>query len=409
VPRVFRNIAALAIVTAFALAPAACGGKGSSGGKDVAATVNGKDITLAEVDRIVNQQAQQQQQQLTTLQQAAARLTVLEKLIERQVLYARAEKEKTVPTDDEVATFVNQQKQQLTAEEWAKGLKDNNLTEEEVRSEARKDLAIRKLQEKVYGKITIRDQEITDFYNTNRARFVNPRGVSISSIVVDPRDNAQDNIRPGETSQDDAKSDAEAAAKVNRLLTQLKSGADFATVARASSEDQSYGNGGDLGFYDEGKLGQAGFPQDLANRFFTTMKVGDITEPIHFPDGRWGIFKLTNRQLENKPLALEDPGVKDQIRQALINQRQQILQVALVSNAMSEVTVANRLAENMLNDPNNLGGNQPVAPGTAATTPAPAATQLATPAASASPAAAAASPAATTAATPAGGATTPQR
>jgi hypothetical protein len=140
------------------------------------------------------------------------------------------------------------------------------------------------------------------------------------------------------------------------------------------------------------------------------MKVGDITEPIHFPDGRWGIFKLTNRQLENKPLALEDPGVKDQIRQALINQRQQILQVALVSNAMSEVTVANRLAENMLNDPNNLGGNQPVAPGTAATTPAPAATQSATPASSSSPAAAAAAtPAATTAATPAGGGATPQR
>ena len=52
--RVFRQIATLALFAAFALALAACGG-GVSGkaGKDVAATVNGKEITLAEVDRIV--------------------------------------------------------------------------------------------------------------------------------------------------------------------------------------------------------------------------------------------------------------------------------------------------------------------------------------------------------------------
>src|SRR5437764_1372554 len=202
VPRVFRQIATLALVATFLFALAACGRGGSGGdhGKDVAATVNGKDIMLSEVDRLVNQQAQGQQ--LSTLQQAAARLQVLDKLIERQVLYQRAEKEKTVPSDDEVTTFVNQQKQKLTAEEWEKSLKENNLTEDEVRDEARKDLAVSKLQDKLYGKITIRDQEITDFYNNNRAQFVNPRGVSLSDIVVDPRDS-------GGLFQDDPKSEAE--------------------------------------------------------------------------------------------------------------------------------------------------------------------------------------------------------
>jgi peptidyl-prolyl cis-trans isomerase SurA len=334
---------------------------------------------------------------------------VLDRLIERQVLYARAEKEKTVPSDDEVATFVNQQRQQVTAEDWEKGLKENSLTEEQVRDEARKDLAIRKLQEKVYGKITIRDQEITDFYNTNRAQFVNPRGVYLSDIVVDAADS-------GGTFRDDAKSDAEATAKIQRLYATLKGGADFADVARASSEDASGTRGGDIGMANEQTLQQYGFPAELISRFFNQMTVGSYTEPIRFADGRWYIFKLTNRQLENKPLTLEDAGVRDQIRQALINQRQQILQAALVSNAMSDVTVANRLAENMLNDPNNLGGNQPVAPGTTASTPAPAATQSATPAASASPAASPAAsattaatprPAATAAATPAGGASRP--
>ena len=155
--RVFRQIATAVLVATILFALAACSrSSGGDHGKDVAATVNGKDIMLSEVDRLVNQQAQGQQ--LSTLQQAAARLQVLDKLIERQVLYQRAEKEKTVPSDDEVTTFVNQQKQKLTAEEWEKSLKENNLTEDEVRDEARKDLAVSKLQDKLYGKITIRDQ-----------------------------------------------------------------------------------------------------------------------------------------------------------------------------------------------------------------------------------------------------------
>ncbi|HYG79905.1 MAG TPA: SurA N-terminal domain-containing protein, partial [Pyrinomonadaceae bacterium] len=335
-PRVFRNIAALALVTASALALAACGSKGTTGSKDVAATVNGKEITLADVDRIVNQQAQGQQ--LPTLQQAAARLQVLDKLIERQVLYARAEKEQTVPKDDEVNTFISQQKQQTTAEAWEKGLKDNNLTEELVREEARKDIAIRKLQEKLYGKITVREQEIADFYNANRAQFVNPRGVYLSDIVVDPADS-------GGVFKDDAKSDAEATAKIQRLYATLKGGADFADIARASSEDQSGVRGGDIGMANEQDLQQNGFPADLVNRFFNQMTVGSYTEPIRFADGRWYIFKLTNRQLENTPLTLDDPRVRDQIRQGLINQRQTVLNEALIRNAMSDVTVVNKLAE----------------------------------------------------------------
>jgi peptidyl-prolyl cis-trans isomerase C len=383
VPRVFRNIAALVLVTASALALAACGGGKTAGNAQTAATVNGKDITLADVDRIVNQQAQGQQ--LPTLQQAAARLQVLDKLIERQVLYSRAEKEKTVPTDDEVTTFVNQQKQSRTVEEWEKGLKESGFTEEQVREEARKDIAIRKLQEKLYGKITIRDQEIADFYNTNRAQFVNPRGVYLSDIVVDPGDS-------GGAFKDDAKSDAEATAKIQRIYATLKGGADFADIARTSSEDASGVRGGEIGMANEQDLQQNGFPADLISRFFNQLAVGSYTEPIRFADGRWYIFKLTNRQLENTPLSLDDQRVRDQIKQGLINQRQTILNEALIRNAMSDVTVVNRLAESMLSDPNMLGGNQPAAPGTAAT---PAATTAATPGASPSATAApAASPAA---------------
>ena len=392
--RVFRQIATAVLVATILFALAACSrSSGGDHGKDVAATVNGKEIMLSEVDRLVSQQAQGQK--LSTLQQAAVRLQALDNLIQREAVYLRTEKEKTVPTDDEITTTINTRKSQMTAEEWQKFLKDNNLTEEQLRDEARKDLAISKLQEKLFGKITIRDQEIVDFYNGNTEQFKNPRGVGLADIVADPSDS-------GGVFQNDAKSDAEAAAKINSISAQLKTGADFATVARAYSEDQSGVRGGDVGFANEDDLRKNGFPPDLVNRLFSTMKVGDVTEPMHFPDGRWIIFKLTSRQLETKQRALEDPGVRDEIKQALIEQRQTILQQALVRNAMSEATVVNKLAESMLNDPNMLGGLQPIPPG-ASPSPAASPAASATPAAGAKPAPTA-KPQPTHAAAPAAGA-----
>lgn len=390
--RVFRQIATPALFAALALSLAACsGGSDGKGPKDVAASVNGKEIKLADVDRIVNQQLQGQQ--LSTPDLAAARLQALDNLIQREAVVQKAEKEKAVPSDDEITAAINDQKKNGTAEEWQKFLEQSKLTEEQLRDEARKDLSVKKLQDKLYGQITIRDQEITDFFNNNRARFVNPRGVGLADIVTDPSDS-------GGVFPNDAKSEAEAAAKINSLYAQLKTGADFATVARANSEDQSLARGGDIGFANEEQLRQNGFPPELIGRLFNTMKFGDITEPIHFPDGRWVIFKLTNRQLETKPLTLED--VKGQIQQGLTETRQTILQGALIRSAMSEAKVVNHLADDMLKDPNALGGNA-VAPGaTPAASASPAAT--ASPAASATPAAspaASASPAAAPKTTPA--------
>lgn len=379
--RVPKQFAAIAFVFALTLGPAACsnpagpGGGAAGGDKAVAATVNGKNIMLSEVDRIVGQQTRGGNA-LSPLEQAAARLQVLDTLIQRQVLVDRAEKEKTVPTDDEVNTYVNNQKSRMTQEEWEKSLRENNLTAEQVREEARKDIALRKLQEKLFGKITIRDQEVADFFNNNKEQFVNPRGVFLADIVSDPTDYA------GQF-PDDAKSDAEAAAKIQRLYAQLKSGADFATVARASSEDPSVVRGGDIGFATEDDLKQNGFPPELIARLFGPMNVGDITEPIRFPNGRWYIFKLTDRQLETKPLTFDDPRVRERIKQGLINQRQTILNEALIRNAMGDATVVNTLAGGMLGDPNMLGGLQQVTPAGGAASPS----ATATPAAQSSPAA----------------------
>jgi peptidyl-prolyl cis-trans isomerase SurA len=368
-----------------AIVGAACSSTSSTPESTVAGTVNGKKIMLAEVERIIHQQSQGKQSQLSSHDLAQARLQVLDQLIQREVLFQRAEKEKLLPSEDEITNAINTRKQEsgMTDEEFQRQLKNQNMTMEALREDAKKDLAIAKLQDKYAGKITISDREVEDFYAANRNVFVAERGVRLALIIVDPADNSAQNIA------DDAKGEAAAKAKIDSVYQQLKSGADFATVARAKSEDsQSLLKGGDIGFFSEDGMRQAGFPKDLVDSFMGSMAVGSVTEPKLITN-KWYIFKLQEKRLQTENLTLESQGVRQQITQELTNQRKQILNAALLEAARTESKIVNNLATEILNNPSNLGlrpaGFDP-SKAAASPTPTPAATAAASPAATASPA-----------------------
>jgi peptidyl-prolyl cis-trans isomerase SurA len=383
----------LAALMFSALILAGCGSSAETPDNTVAASVNGKKIMMSEVERIIHQQAQGNESKMSGHELAQARLTVLDKLIQREVLFQRAEQEKLLPTEEQITSSINTQKQQagLTDEDFARQLKEQGMSMEAVREDAKKDLAINSLQDKYAGKITISDREVEDYYNANKQQFVNARGVGLAMIMVDPADNAQQGI-----SNDDAKTEADAKTKIDNINNQLKSGADFATVARAKSEDpRSIPQGGDIGFASEDDLKNNGFPADLVGKFFGSMQIGDRTDPIRFPSGKWYIFKLQDKRLQTENLTLESQGVRQQITKALTDQRKEILNAALLEVAISEAKVVNQFAANMLSSPATLGGMRPAAAEAAkpGSSPAAAANPAASPAAAKGGASPAASPA----------------
>lgn len=377
-----KTVTLLALI---ALASNACTSGGGSEAKDstVAATVNGKSIMLAEVERALNQQAAGKQSQLSQLELAQARLQILGSLIQREVLYQRAEREKVLPTEDQITALINQQKTQsgMTDDDFQKSLTEQNLTMEALRTEARKDIAIKSLQDKYSSKITVNDKEVEEFYNSNRQQFVSARGAALAVIIVDPADNSSQGI----PSANDAKNEAEAKLKIDNLYQQLKAGADFASVARSKSEDAtSLVRGGDIGFFSEDGLKQAGLPKELMD-LLMGMEVGSFTEPKQV-NNRWYLFKLAEKRLQTENLTLESPNVRQQITQALTNQRKEILNAALLEVAMNEARVVNSLSANMLANPSNLG-LRPASLGTASSPAASTQTTATPPAAATSPAA----------------------
>lgn len=381
-----RNIAkvlfiACLIVSGLVLNGCASGGAGTKD-NNVAATVNGRNILLSEVERAINQQMRGNPTPLNQLQMATARLQVLDTLIQREVMFQRAEREKLLPTDAQIDGAIASQRQQsgLTSEEFDKRLKEQNMSIESLREQARKELAIAALQDKYNGKIEISDREVEEYYNQNRNLFRAERGVALAMIAVDPADNSSTGIK------DDAKNDADAKLKIDNIYQQLQGGADFATVARAKSEDiNSLQSGGDIGFATEEDLRQNNFPPELVSNLFGSMQVGDYTQPVAFRN-KWYIFKLAERRLTTENLTLESPGVRQQITQALTNQRKQLLNAALMEVAVNEARIVNNLASQMLNNPGNLG-LRPAAEGAAASPQAATPAQTQTPASAASPAA----------------------
>jgi parvulin-like peptidyl-prolyl isomerase len=345
IPKTFSLISVLAL----SLLAVSCGDNKTTANGEAVAKVGSKEITIKQVDSAIKRQlaGSGSSSNLSPAEIVAARLTVLDKLIQEEAMYQKAQKESLVPDDNKVNQEVARQKQEagLTEEQYQEQLKQAGMTEQEWKDQVRRSLAINELTEKEKARVTApTDAEIEKYYNENRAQFVAQRGVNLSIIVTDPANNG---------AVDDAKTDAEAENKIKAIYEQLRGGADFATIASQRSEDASAVRSGNLGFASEDQLKQT-FPTrpELVQRFMT-MSAGQYTEPVKDNlSNRWYIFKVNAKRESATNLTLND--VRKDIVDAITRQRQEILLNALVLVAVADASVKNILAERIVKDPKTI-------------------------------------------------------
>jgi parvulin-like peptidyl-prolyl isomerase len=371
-----RKILLPFFILSFVLAVSSCGGEnqssGSAAGDDVAAIVNGTKIMVKDVDRLITQQFGEQEKGLSQLGRANYRLQALDTLITQEALYQQAEKQKIVPTDDEIKNSIQQFKVENghTEESFANYLKQTNQTEEQFRENAKKQAATQKLYTNAEAQLKVQDREVADIYKDNPKQFSITPGVGLSDIIVDPADNG---------AKFDAKGEPAAEQSIRAIKARLNNGADFATIARQLSEHQSAMQAGDLGFLARSQFPalpqMMGLPAALGDKLFA-MEVGDVTEPIKDSAGRWHIFKVTSKQTETRDRAQDDPSVRKEISDAILAQRKTVLNTAIQARARDEARIENYLAQRMLENPNSFGVLRPVQPvGNPAPSPTPEATQ----------------------------------
>ena len=305
--------------------------------KDAAAKVNNKIVTFAELDRQYQSQfatPPRANDDQTTIQ----KLEVLRTLIDNEIMLQRAEKLGLLATDTDVDAKFNELKAPYTQEEFQKQLKERNLTQEDLKAQLRRDLSILRLfNREITSKISISDQEISDFYNNNKSMFNLPEPtIHMAQIVVTKQ--ADPNVR--NLKQDKATSDDQAKKKIAMIRRRIDSSEDFGILAQSYSEDPATTqNGGDLGFIPESALDKVS-PE--FRRLVLATPPGRITPMIPSAEG-YRIIKIISREPAGQR-ELNDPKVQQNIRETLLNRKDQMLKHAYYEVARNETKVINYYA-----------------------------------------------------------------
>jgi peptidyl-prolyl cis-trans isomerase SurA len=311
-------------------------------GPDVWAVVNGTQIMREQVDKTYRLSMAPDAPAPSPVEALSMKLRIVEELINSEILVQRAREMNLTATDAEVEQKFAETKNPLTDEEFERKLQASGLTVDDLKSQIRRQLSIQKLlNREVAAKINITDQNITAFYDQNKAQFDLPEPqYHVAEIVVTANPNSPVHNRKN----DKAISDATAASKAKMLDKELSDGADFAQLAMDYSEDSSASTGGDLGYNPESAFSRS---DPLLKHAVLSMKVGQVSPVLHLNDGRYVILKLLGKEPAGQR-KLSDVQVREGIRQMLRNRDEELLRAAYLAEARNESHITNYLAREIL-------------------------------------------------------------
>jgi len=212
---------------------------------DVLAHVNGEDVTKADLDRAVQALEARAGGPVPAEQRDQVVRGVLDQLIGYKVLVQETRARKVAVPDADVDARIGQIRGQFPSEaEFTQMLTQRNLTLEQVKSDARQDMAIAKLiEDEIASKVAVKPEQVTDFYAKNPDQFKQGESVRASHILISVPKGA------------DAATKAQARDKAEQVLKEVKGGGDFAALAKQHSADPgSAAKGGDLGFFQQGQM-----------------------------------------------------------------------------------------------------------------------------------------------------------
>lgn len=247
-------------------------------------------------------------QKLTDSQISTYESTMLEYLVNIEVLYKEAEENNVEITDDQIQenydktiNSINSQ-YNLTEDEYFEKF---NLTEEKLKERIKKELMGAKYLEE-YSDVS--EEEAKKYYEKNKDDFEQIRA---SHILISNYDS--DNKEVSDEKKEENKETAEA------VLKMALDGDDFATLAKEYSDDSSASSGGDLGYFTA---------DDMVSEFSKaafSLKVDEIYPKVVETTSGYHIIKKTGEKAQD----FDD--IKDDLIQTLKSTKQTSLMQELYS------------------------------------------------------------------------------
>jgi peptidyl-prolyl cis-trans isomerase D len=165
--------------------------------------------------------------------------------------------------------------------------------------------------DKLRASVVVPPADVEKYYRDNQQEFTTPEQVRASHILIKSD-----------------KDDAAAKAKAEALLKQVKSGADFAALAKKNSEDEgSAKNGGDLDYFGRGRMVKEF--EDVA----FSLQPGQVSDVVKSPFGYHIIKVVDHKPAITKSLA----DVRQQIADRLATERAQADASTLAAQVSAEL------------------------------------------------------------------------
>lgn len=229
------------------------------------------------------------------------RTQVLEQLVDDKVLITKGTELGYMPSDDELATAIEEEKAKFVeAYGGEDGLKEAleyyGMSDEKFNSFVENMVKTEKVKEAMIKDVTVSDEEVEQYYNDNIDEYTVKAGANAKHILFETEEEAQDaknKIDSGETTFED-------------LYSQYTSNASSRT--KPLSED--------LGYVEND---QEGYDTDFLAGF-KTLKEGEVSAPVKSSFG-YHIIKVEGVQTEEKVTSLDD--VKDTIKSTLLSEKQE--------------------------------------------------------------------------------------
>lgn len=265
-------------------------------------------ITGAMLNQQLNALVQQYSAQLPPEQlsqiQPMLRQQAIESLINQNLLLQEATRQGITPTEEDVDSQIEAIVAQFpsrAAFESQLGL--SGLTIDVLREDIKRNLKIQKLVEAQFPPdLEATDEEIKEFYSANTAQFEQPEQVEASHILIQ--------VSPGATEEEKAAKLGE----IQALKDRIEGGADFAEVARESSQDEgTKARDGSLGFFGRGQMIPAFEEAAFA------LETGEMSDIVETQFG-YHLIKVSDKRAAGT-VPLEE--VSEQIGMFLTNQKKQ--------------------------------------------------------------------------------------
>jgi peptidyl-prolyl cis-trans isomerase C len=270
------------------------------------ALVNEVAVTKAELDmelKRVEKQAQMKGNPIAPADRERLKKDLLETLINRELLYQESQKKGYVVQPAELGSEFESIKARFAdLQGFQQALMDMNITEADFKEQVKRGMSIQKLLEKeIYETLVVTDEESRSFYDNNPNFFQKQEQVRASHILVKVSEDA------------DEEKKAAARQKIEEVQEKVKSGEDFARLARTYSEGPSSTQGGDLGYFDRRKMVKPF--SDAAFR----LQPGQVSPIVKTRFG-YHIIKVVDRKPETK-LAYDD--IKPRLVESLKKKKMQ--------------------------------------------------------------------------------------